>query len=307
MTVNARKRRNNDSSNIRSRKVRVDRTMAELFLSFEKQPEKGVKGTNRRFNPQQVQDYAADILADEWPLTHQGMAFYGFIDDGTAEFFDGGQRCRAVILAATQGAGGYPANPDASIEVIVTEGLSRESRYSMDIGRRRTPGQILQMEGEVNTNLLASAIMMCWLYDNVPWKPGDKEPWKGKRLSGRRRQEYLEKNPGIRDSLLEASRVGEVMTVSSATAGHYLATQHGVRPEDLKEFMDALRDGVNLDKQDARLVLREMLLKSRKAHRHWSRDRQLALFIKGLCKWLDGEEVKQLSFKISDAFPRFTD
>lgn len=295
---------------VTARIVKVDKNMAELFLSFEKQPQKGVKGTNRKFDPGTVNKYAIDILTGEWDeFTHQGFGFTGFLDDGTAELRDGGQRCRAVIQAATLGAREvdgtmYPPDPDASIEVMVTEGMNEKAAMRMDIGRHRTPAHFLGMEGEVNANVLASTVALCILYEQVPW---NEHGWKGRRISGPRRQKYLEDNPGIRDAIAAGARVGQIVTVSAAAAGYHLALKSGISVKDLDVFMDAVRDGTNMDKGDPRLVLREMMNNARRKHRKWTRERQFALFIKALTKWLNNEPVALLSFKVTDNFPRFAD
>lgn len=303
----------------------IDLKTAQHFQSFEKSPEKGVKGTNRNWSPKVVNGYAFEMLAGRWGFSHQGFAFLGYLQDGTADFRDGGQRVRALIQACTVGAtvaGEFlPPNPDFSFEVMVTEGLDEASWLVMDIGKRRTPGDFMSSEGEVNTLVLTSTINLCYAYQHEPFgTPFVKDRWTETRLSPTQRREYLENNPGIRDALYEGARVGKIVTVSAASAGYFLALKAGVDASKLNDFMDALQSGAGLDKESPILKFREMLKNARNSKRKLTREEQLALFVKVLNAHLAGKEIGNLSFKTkksttkrngklinisAEAFPRF--
>jgi len=306
---------NLDLSKVKSRIVKVDQAVAEMFLGYEKQPEPGKEGTNRKFSPDVVNNYAIDILSDQWPFHHQGMAFKGYLVDGTAEFVDGGQRCRAIIQAATSGAiidddNALPPNPNVFIMAMVTEGLDDAAVMAMDQNRRRQPHDFLVMGGEVSAALLASTVRLCRLYETVPWSPDN---WKRARITPSMRREYLKENPGLRDAIKQGARVTKIMTPSSASAGYYLALKNKVEQKVIEEFLDALAQGINLDEDDAARVLREMMknakgIKGRKRAKY-SREEQLALFIKAFKKWTEGVPTSQLMFRTAgesaERFPRF--
>lgn len=296
---------------IQSRMVKVDLTMAELFLSLEKEPEPGVEDTNRKFSPDVVNDYAVDMLRGDWRETHQGMAFTGLLKDNTAVFVDGGQRCRAIKQAATVGAQGYDRfydpQPDIAINFMVSEALTQADVEAMDIGKRRTPGDIVQMAGWSNKNVVASAARLCILYENVPWSP---EAWRKYHVSPNMIKEYLKDNPGMRTAVLEGSRLYKHLIPSSGAAGYHEAVKSGVEEKLLEEFMEQMTSGVGLDAGSPVLALRDMLVRTTQKKRKWNREEQMALFIKTLLKWLEGAEVKYMSFKTGgehpDKFPRFT-
>lgn len=305
----------------------VDLKTAEHFLSFEKQPEKGIKGTNRKFSDSVVASYAFEMLSGRWGFSHQGFAFLGYLEDGTADLRDGGQRCRALIQACTVGATlngvTLPANPDFSFDVMVTEGLDEAAWLVMDIGKRRIPGDFLSSEGEVNTLTLSSTLNLCRAYENEPFGvPFSKERWSQTTMTPTVRSQYLESNPGIREAIYEGATVGRKMTVSSASAGYYLALKAGVDKALLDTFMDSLATGTgeNWSKGNPVLTLREMLANARTSRRKLTREEQLALFIKSLNAFLAGQEIYSLSFKTkktsvqrngktvpinAEAFPRF--
>lgn len=304
---------------------RIDQDRAEEFLALFKTPEKGVKGTNRKFSPVIVNKYAFEMLAGRWRFSHQGFAFTGLIADKTAVGKDGEQRLRALIQACTKGAtrGGvtYDPDPDFAFDVMVTEGLDEKAWLAMDQGKSRKPGDFLTSEGEINSNALSSLINLASAYDREPMGvPFVRERW-ASMLSPGERQEYLDANPDLREALYEGSRLGKRMTVSAAAAGYFLALKAGVAKDRIDDFMDLMHSGAGMDQGNPALALREMLANARGTRRIYSREEQLALFIKAFNKWNAGEKIKrQLSFKIksststrmgqeltssAEAFPRF--
>lgn len=282
----------------------VDLKTAQHFLSFEKQPEKGVKGTNRKWSEIVVNKYAFEMLSDRWGFSHQGFAFIGRMSEGTADFRDGGQRARALIQACTVGATlagvTLPPNPDFSFDVMVTEGLDEAAWLVMDIGKRRTFGDFFASEGEVNTNVLSSTIQLCYSYDQEPFGvPFLKERWSESRMTPSMKREYLEANPTIREALYEGAAVGKRMTVSAAAAGYYLALKAGIDRKQLDDFMDSLASGTgeNWVRGNPIFTLREMLSNARTSRRRMTREEQLALFIKALNAYVNDKEVHTLAFK----------
>ena len=298
----------------------VDKKTAEKFLSFEKQPQKGVRGTNRKPSEDVVNRYAFEMLAGHWGFSHQGFAFIGKMADGDADFKDGGQRCRALIQAATVGASfgdhTIPPNPDISIDVMVTEGLDEAAWLVMDIGKGRKPGDFLGMEGEVNTNVLSSTIQLCYQYENEPEGVAfSRNKWNKHKMTPTMRYQYLESNPKIREALYEGARLNKHMTVSAASAAYFLAIKAGVKRELVDEFFDSMFSGTgeNWVKGNPILQLREMFANAYKSRRKLTREEQLALFIKAFNAWVRGDQVRGLAFrtKVSstgaapEAFPRF--
>lgn len=309
---------------------RIDLTRAQEWLPLFKKPQKGVKGTNRPWSKTVVNGYAFEMLAEpksRWGFSHEGFAFVGRLDDGTAEGKDGEQRLRALIQActvgATVGAITYKPNPAFAFDVMVTEGLDEESWRIMNIGKRRTAGDFLRMDGEVNGLVLGSTIQLVYCYQNEPvGAPYLQERWLRVQMSPTLRQECLDANPQIREAVHQGARLGKQMTVSAAAAGYFLALEAGVDPDRIGEFMDIMQSGAGMKgPHDPALVLRELMLNSRNTKRTYERHIQLALFIKAFNKWNFGEEIKkQLSFRVkgstslrqgkvrevsAETFPRF--
>lgn len=95
---------------------------------------------NRGVNKQRIVDYAADMKAGRWFVTNQGIGF-----DHTGALIDGHHRLRAVIRA------------DVAVSMMVTRGLNPEAKQFIDVGQKRSPGQILGMVyGIPHGNLIAA-------------------------------------------------------------------------------------------------------------------------------------------------------
>jgi hypothetical protein len=295
---------------IQVKRVFVDKTMAELFLSMELQPSKGVRDTNRKFSEVVVNNYAFEMLAGRWRETPQGLAFKGFLKDNTAQYVDGGQRARAIIQAATKGARiadvEFAPDPDIGFYFLVFEGLTQQEVDVLDRGKHRNTADIIQMAGYVNKNVLTSVARLCWLYENVAWSP---EAWRKYPISPATIKQYLEDNPGLEDAIAEGAHVKKHMIVSAASAGYHEAVKAKVDRDDLDDFMDHLASGANMDADNPILALREMLKRTVRKKRRWTREEQLALFIKAFLKWSNGEKTRAVSFKVGgaapEAFPRF--
>jgi hypothetical protein len=281
----------------RARLVAIDGTMAELFLSYEKEPALGVVGTNRKASHELVNEYRDVMLAGNWRTTHQGIAFKGFFDNDNAELVDGGHRLRAIREAAK-------IDPTITVTIMVTEGLTEEDMLVLDVGRRRTPGDFMRMSGEANANVLAAITRLCYLYENVPYGP---ETWRKSAVTPAMRRQYLAENPLLREAVAEGSRTVRLMAPTAAGSGWFLAGKVGHKPEIVNEFMDAFVAGDNLAKGSPILTLRELMINSRSTHRKWRSSDLLAIFIQAFNKWVTDTECRQLTFRSNQDFPKFVD
>lgn len=296
--------------NVRVQIAVIDRNMAEKLLSFEKQPEKGLEATNRKFSQDVVNRYAATMARGKWGFSHQGFACTGYIDDGTAEFKDGGQRCRALLLLTTTGVTHngifYPPQPDFSFEVFLTEGLDEDSWLVMDQMRLRSPRDHMQMKGKANPNVLGSVARLSYLYDNVPYTP---DRWRKFRMEMWDREDYIEKNPRLEEAILHGGRLSNLMAVASASTAWFQAVESGMDEGILKQFYDAAQSGANLAPGSPVLALQRLMRNNRGKI---GTDIQLAVLIKAIKKFAKGEDQRVLHFRTdkdvrggSEPFPRF--
>lgn len=104
---------------------------------------------NRKLSSHLVTALASDMRQGLWRQTHQGIAF-----DVEGNLADGQHRLAAIVSA------------DVAVEMPVARGVPLESRATMDIGRKRTTGDMLAMDGLKNHFVVASVARIGLLYDS---------------------------------------------------------------------------------------------------------------------------------------------
>lgn len=277
---------------IESTIMEINAKIAQEFLSKEKTPEHGVKGTNRKAGMGTVREYADAMLRGEWELTHQGIAF-----NTKDELCDGGHRLRAVILADAD-------QPGIKIPFMVTTGLPVTAMTAMDIGKRRVPSDFLRMMGKANTTSLSGILRLAYCYYNVPWS--HTESWSRHRVTPRLMEDFLVANPLVEEAVYETFPLKKLFKASASGAFWFIVRNE--RPDlNVQDFMDQLRSGELLAKGDPALTLRELMINTRDSGRRYEAAEELALMIKAFNKWVRGEESRMLAFRSVEPFPAVTD
>lgn len=108
--------------NVQTRWELITPEVARAFLSL--------MGANRPVSRGLEIRYASDMLNDQWPVTHQGIAF-----NVKGELIDRQHTLRAVIRS------------DTAHWMLVTYGLPMEAMRAIDKGRTRTAAHSLTIEG----------------------------------------------------------------------------------------------------------------------------------------------------------------
>ena len=195
--------------------------------------------------------------------------------------------------------------------MLFVVGVDEDAADTMDVGAARSFPDVLKRHGEVNTHILSSATRLLWFYQFG----GVLDTRGGARGQGAAPQpnipellSFLEKHPGIRESVKAANRTKQaqkLMTASAAISLHYL---FGLVDEDDRDaFFDGVENGVGLDENDPIYRLRERLLEralSQSANRNfWTQQVITALIIKAWNLWRDGRTVQQLRVRLGGSAP----
>ena len=96
--------------------------------------------TNRPLNRGRVLKYAREIIAGQWKVTHQGLAF-----DWDGNLFDGQHRLAAIVEA------------ERPVEMMVAFGMDPEAMIAVDEGRPRSTKDVANILGlDINKNSVSA-------------------------------------------------------------------------------------------------------------------------------------------------------
>jgi hypothetical protein len=245
--------------------------------------------TNRPLSMPVVRAFGEAMKRGDWLVTHQGIAF-----DTNGVLVDGQHRLAAIIEA------------DLPIELTVFTDVAEDTFDVLDTGKRRNAADVLAIEGEKNSTMLAAMVRTVWLYENRP-----DLGWSGGKSAVTNHQivQTLEAHPRLREFLSVGEQVAAAtgMIKSAAGAASYLVTQANKRA-DLGPWFDGIVDGAGLQRQDPRLLFRRvMFAMARKQAGQVQRRRDtrehVALYLKAFNAWATGEPVTGLRFSPREAMP----
>jgi hypothetical protein len=246
--------------------------------------------TNRPLSRAVVRSFAEAMRRGEWLVTHQGIAF-----DVNGVLVDGQHRLAAIVEA------------DRPVEVTVFSEVAEGTFDVLDIGKRRSAADVLAIEGEKNSTMLAAMVRTVWLYHNradLNWSGG------AAAVSNHQIVQTLQDNPKLRDfvGLGEQIATATGMIKSAAGAGSYLV-ERANRRADLTPWYEGIIDGAGLRKGDPRLQFRRVMFNMARRQtgqplRRRDTREHLALYLKAFNAWQSGEPLPQLRFTSREAMPR---
>jgi len=211
-----------------------------------------------------VASYAAAMWRGEWMLNGSTL-----VVANTGELNDGQHRCMACIEA------------DVSVPITIVFGVDRDTRTTLDQGRARSPGDILAMVGETNTNIMATYLQFRWMIEA------------GRPLTDRVTQdELLDALARFPNFHAHHATVGLYAKRQKLSAG-YIAGSHGIcaeaNPEAAARFSEMVCTGVgipNVNSPAARL--RRIYEDVRAKEGRTTRAEHSALWIKGFNNFCRG-------------------
>lgn len=213
-----------------------------------------VNPSNRNINERTVEAYATDIFNGRWVFNGETV-----IISDTGELNDGQHRCEAVCLA------GIP------IEVAIIAGVPRESRTTVNMGKLRSTGDFLHMNGVENANCVGAAALMILSFEsgkilgqrrsttktNSHLVSAENKPTKQEVLK------FAEKNIGdIKRAMqaINATRSGVISSYSRMIAMLCILARSSSNWPEATAYINALVDGANLQPFTPEYTVRERLL-----------------------------------------------
>jgi hypothetical protein len=247
--------------------------------------------SNRPLSRSTVRSFAEAMRRGEWLVTHQGIAF-----DTLGVLVDGQHRLAAVIEA------------DLPVEMTVFTDVEPGTFDVLDTGKKRNAADVLAIEGEKSTTLLAAMVRTVWQYSNRP-----DQSWSGGAAGVTNHQivQALEANPGLRDYVAVADRVAAEtgMIKSAAGAAAFLVDQANPRKKTkLAEWHEGIIEGAGLGKSDPRLAFRKtMFAMARKqaglVQRRRDTREHVVLYLKAFNAWAAGETLTSLRYTAREPAP----
>ena len=233
--------------------------------------------TNRPLSRAVVRSFADAMRRGDWVVTHQGIAF-----DVNGVLVDGQHRLAAIIEA------------DMPVEVTVFTEVDEGTFDVLDTGKRRNAADVLAIEGEKSSTMLAAMVRTIWLYENRPdlnWSGG------AAVVTNHQIVQTLDRHPKLRGFVAvgEQIAVATGMIKNAAGAASYLVSRSSKRAE-LDEWYEGIIDGAGLGKKDARLVFRRVMFamarkQSGQAMRRRDTREHVALYLKAFNAWRAGERT----------------
>jgi hypothetical protein len=237
---------------------------------------------NRPLTKRTVREFAEAMRRGDWRVTHQGIAF-----DTEGALVDGQHRLAAIVEA------GIPVEMTVFTEVPVG------AFDVLDTGKRRNAADVLAIEGEKSSVMLAAMVRTVWLYEQRP-----ELNWSGGTAGVTNHQivATLAEHPKLRDYVGLGEQIAGAtgMIKSAAGAASYLVAKANPGT-DLTDWFEGIIDGTGLSKGDPRLLFRRvMFAHTRKQAGQVMRRREtrehVTLYIKAFNAWKTGTQLTQLRF-----------
>lgn len=221
---------------------------------------------NRSVKTNLIDQYAGDMKAGRWQMTGQPIIFS---DDGLLN--DGQHRLLALIKS------------EATVTMMVTRGVPRESRSAIDIGKSRGAGDVLQMFHIPNGNNIAALAASVIAYERA----GRKGRGSPNRVS--------------KADIIARSRSDERLVYCDRLAQRFRdlvgrkqpAFARYVIPDGMKSdmFFDSFADGAGLEHGHPVLTLRNWFLRNGRKNTDLA---AIEAILRAWCAFRDGRSLAAL-------------
>ena len=225
---------------------------------------------NRAINRLHVENLAKEMKFGRWKVNGDTICL------NASRLIDGQNRLLAVLLSGV------------TIQSFVIEGLPSDVFDTKDVGKRRSAGDTLGVQGEINAYRLAATLI---LVDKYMTGRADKSVG----YSNTEIAELLAKYPEARQSLQTSHKTNGLIAPSLLDACHYLFSRKDAVLAD--EFVEKVIRGTGLEEGKPWYVLRERLMKNSISKAKLSKTYVMALCIKAWNHARAGTKVRILRWR----------
>lgn len=241
---------------------------------------------NRKVNTKSINAYMYEMMEGHWACNGESIIF-----DSNGNLLDGQQRLMALVKSNT------------SIASIVVWGVNRKDFDTMDQGRKRTNGQINDMNPNITVNgtILSATTKAVAIY----YKCHSFTDHFGMQFAPRMEVQIREQYKGIEDSVRFASNYKrKLLSPTLVSALHFIFTQLDEIAGD--QFMDALmtgNHGGNMELLKLREYFIDMKFNEKTKGRMLNRTFVGGVVVKAWNAWRRNEILQDFEYKKGEAFP----
>lgn len=246
--------------------VQVTPAVAEELL--------GKNVRNRNVREKVVRAYGRDMRADNWLVTGEAIKI---AEDG--DLIDGQHRLLAVIWSGV------------TVPMFVAKGIRADAQRVMDTGAKRSPGDMLKLDGHANAHHLAAAARFA-----ITYLASSASPSRTQRdaVTNSELSEFLENNqdfPAAVAAVLHYRRTIDIpMSVTGVT--WWLLAQ--LDPEACETFFHSIANNQTSGAGDPRNTLIQRLATARRNNESLTQTAQLSMLFRAWNHWRKGLPLAKL-------------
>lgn len=229
---------------------------------------------NRKYSPAITQRLVRDMTEGHWIENAETVQV-----SATGVLLNGQHRLRAIVITGL------------TLPFVVARDVLDEAQETIDIGRKRTLGDVLHLRGVQNARTLASVVRRTYELDVMRMLESG-----GGSATVQQLLQYSDDHPGIPEALPVAqSATDSPLRYTPSIAGALWYMQTTIDPDAANEFWSRLLGGHGLSADNPLLALRNRLVQDVSAKpRRMPVHVRGAYTIKGWNAWRAGEKAKRI-------------
>lgn len=244
--------------------VKVTPALAEEWL--------GKNTHNRNIRQAAVAAYARDMEAGHWQITAEPVKF---TTDGT--LLDGQHRLLAVVKA------GVP------VEMFVAKGIASDAQRVMDTGAKRSPGDMLKLDGYGNHNQLAAAARFAMTYQT-----GVEIRNSGGAPTNSEISEFVTENADLADAVATVAYYRRTIDLPMSVTAVAWWILVRLDAEACESFFASIATNATSGAGDPRSTLIQRLASARRNGERLPQTAQLSMLFRVWNAWRKGNQLQKL-------------
>ena len=256
--------------------LQVENVTPELATAYLSQ-----NTNNRPLNQRRVQSYVNAMMRGEWQFNGDPVRF-----DSEGVLIDGQHRLSAIEQSGI------------AQKILIIRDLPRTTFQTIDIGAKRSAGDLAALSGVKNTSTVTSGarLYLTWVKTGSIYATVDKAPSNQEILDfvvssqlAARAAAYIHGSASMRR--LMAPSVACFLYLAFSTVSEEKAIQ----------FLNEVKEPTSVDWESPSFLLRERIIQSSMTKAKLKKNEMVALVMKAWRHWMIGQKVKILKVSTSGA------